>query len=404
MAGISPIITFKAGICDFDASSNPPKIAAKPTPGYLFLYEAQEDELLHFCWRPRGASIRDPDLDLVMFPGDGSFKPHQTGDGDSKKSPTNGRIFTLKFSSSSARHLFWLQSKSQHEQGDDSWFSPRDLKLGEIVDQLLQGEQVNVQDELNNVESGQGGQDNEDGDGDRMEGVRGESQSGAAENLASGDPFIGDPSNEGEESREGGADGGRATTVPTTDAAAAVQSFLQSLRGNQALQDPQGQAEPKTFTTLPDLLPSSTTIPVIETADEKIIDNLLSQLPPTLLLLAQEVNDLSSVDPTSETAKAAMEALSMDQKKDILRKVLRSPQFHQSLSSLTVAIRDGGLPSIGDALGVSLENGGYIKRGGNVPLGGGDAVEAFVNGIRAGVEKEKKGNEEDSTEGNMDTD
>lgn len=192
--------------------------------------------------------------------------------------------------------------------------------------------------------------------------------------------------------------------MPTTDAAAAVQSFLQSLRGNQALQDPQGQAEPKTFTTLPDLLPSSTTIPVIETADEKIIDNLLSQLPPTLLLLAQEVNDLSSVDPTSETAKAAMEALSMDQKKDILRKVLRSPQFHQSLSSLTVAIRDGGLPSIGDALGVSLENGGYIKRGGNVPLGGGDAVEAFVNGIRAGVEKEKKGNEEDSTEGNMDTD
>lgn len=78
------------------------------------------------------------------------------------------------------------------------------------MDQLLQGEQVNVQDELNNVESGQGGQDNEDGDGDRMEGVRGESQSGAAENLASGDPFIGDPSNEGEESREGGADGGRA--------------------------------------------------------------------------------------------------------------------------------------------------------------------------------------------------
>lgn len=145
-----------------------------------------------------------------MVPGDGSFKPYQKEDGGSQKSPTNGRIFNLKFQSSSARHLFWLQSKSQHEQGDDAWFSPRDLKFGEIVDQLLQGEQVNVQEELNNVESGQGGQDNEDGDGDRMEGVRRESQSGAAENLASGDPFIGDPSNEGEESREGGADGGRA--------------------------------------------------------------------------------------------------------------------------------------------------------------------------------------------------
>ncbi|KAL8738205.1 MAG: hypothetical protein Q9181_000976 [Wetmoreana brouardii] len=399
MATTTPIITFKAGICDFDMSSNPPKITPKSTPGYIFLYEGQEDELIHFCWRPRSASLRDPELDLVMVPSDGSFKPYQTNQGDAKKSPTNGRIFFLKFQSSSARHLFWLQSKSQHSQGDQGWFSPRDLKLGEIVDQLLQGEQVNVQEELNNLPSGQGGHDDNDDNGDRMEDVRRESQSGTAENLASGDPFIGDPSNEGEESREGGADGGRAATVPSSDAAAAVQNFLRSMRGNQALQDPQTQAQPKPFTTLPDLLPSSTTIPVIDSADAKFVDNLLSQLPPTLMLLAQEVDDLSSVDPTSETAKAAMEALSLDQKKDILRKVLRSPQFHQSLSSLTGAIRDGGLPTIGDALGISLENGGYIKKGGGVPLGGGDAIEAFLNGVRAAVEKEKE-----SEEGKMDTD
>lgn len=144
-----------------------------------------------------------------MVPSDGSFKPYQTAQGDTKKSPTNGRIFILKFQSSSARHLFWLQSKTQHDQGDLGWFSPRDLKLGEIVDQLLQGEQVNVQEELKNIPSDQGGHDDDDGR-NRMEDVRRESQSGTAENLASGDPFIGDPSNEGEGSREGGADGGRA--------------------------------------------------------------------------------------------------------------------------------------------------------------------------------------------------
>lgn len=188
--------------------------------------------------------------------------------------------------------------------------------------------------------------------------------------------------------------------MPSNDAAVAVQNFLRSMQGDQTLRDPEAQSqEPKIFTTLPDLLPSTITIPVIDSADEKLVDNLLSHLPPTLLLLAQEVDDISSVDPTSETAKAAMEALSMEQKKDILRKVMRSPQFHQSLGSLTGALRDGGLPTISDALAIPVRNGGYIKAGGGVPLGGGDAVEAFLDGVKAFVKKEKEGEE-----GRMDTD
>ncbi|KAI4268442.1 MAG: hypothetical protein LQ337_007832 [Flavoplaca oasis] len=400
MATAAPIITFKAGICDFDTSSSPPKVKPKPTQGFLYLYEGQDDEIIHFCWRPRSASLRDPELDLVMVPGDGSFKPYQPTQGNAKKSPTNGRIFLLKFQSSSARHLFWLQSKSQHAQGEVGWFSPRDLKLGEIVDQLLQGEQVNVQEELNNLPNDQGGGDDDEDGRDRMEDVRRQSRSGTAENLASGDPFIGDPSNEGEGSREGGADGGRASSMATNDAAVAVQNFLRSMQGNESLRGPQAQnQEPQLFTTLTDLLPPPTTIPVIDSADQQLVDNLLSHLPPTLMLLAQEVDDISSVDPTSETAQAAMEALSLDQKKEILRKVLRSPQFHQSLGSLTTALRDGGLPSIGDALKIPVRNGGYIKPGGGVPLGGGDAVEAFLDGMKTFVKAEPK-----SEEGKMDTD
>ena len=188
--------------------------------------------------------------------------------------------------------------------------------------------------------------------------------------------------------------------MPTNDAAVAVQNFLRSMQGNESLRGPQAQnQEPQLFTTLTDLLPPSTTVPVIDSAEQQLVDNLLSHLPPTLMLLAQEVDDISSVDPTSETAQAAMEALSLDQKKEILRKVLRSPQFHQSLGSLTTALRDGGLPSIGDALKIPLRNGGYIKPGGGVPLGGGDAVEAFLEGMETFVKAEPK-----SEEGKMDTD
>ena len=176
-----------------------------------------------------------------------------------------------------------------------------------------------------------------------------------------------------------------------------MANFLKSLQGNQVLGSQRQSGQPKPFTTLPDLLQTSTTLPIIEAASESYIDELLSNVPPTLLLLAQEVDDSSSVDANSETAKAALEALSHDQKKDILRKVLRSPQFSQSLGSLTVALRDGGLPSICDALKIKVENGGFMRRGG-VPLGGGEAVEAFLEAIKASVEEDEK-----LLEGRMDT-
>ena len=162
------------------------------------------------------------------------------------------------------------------------------------------------------------------------------------------------------------------------------------MQRNQVLASPQANVQAKAFTTLPELLPPATTIPVIDSANEAFVDNLLGHLPPQLLLLSQEIEDSSSVDPNSETAKAAMEALSIAQKREILRKVLRSPQFTQSLGSLTHAIRDGGLPSISEALGIPVENRGFLERGG-VPVGGGEAVEAFVKGVKAVVERAAKG-------------
>lgn len=186
--------------------------------------------------------------------------------------------------------------------------------------------------------------------------------------------------------------------VPSNDAAIAVQNFLRAMQGSQALSNQQSQPQGRIFTTLPDLLPSSTTIPVIDSADSVFVDNLLGHIPPVLLLLSQEADDISSVDPNSESTKAAIEALSLDQKKEILRKILRSPQFSQSLGSLTAALRDGGVPSISEALKIPVENGGFIRRGG-VPLGGGEAVEAFLKGVKMSVEKK-----DDAEEERMETD
>lgn len=155
--------------------------------------------------------MTQPELDLTMVPTDGSFTPYEFSRSDSSKSVTNGRIFVLRFQSSTQRHFFWLQSRSQHAQGEPAWFSPRDLKLGQIVNRLLQGAEVNVEEEISTIIHGHSGDGDDDDDStSRMEDVRSEGKSGPPGNIASGDPFISDPGEEGQNSREGGADGGRA--------------------------------------------------------------------------------------------------------------------------------------------------------------------------------------------------
>ena len=146
--------------------------------------------------------MSNPELELIMVPSDGRFLPYEPNPPKPAPSATNGRMFILKFQSSTQRHFFWLQSKSQHPQGDPTWFSPRDLKLGQIVDRLLQGDEVNVQEEVANLSNEQGGNADDDGDfTSQMEDVRSEGQSGSPR----------DDSRDGSQgSRDGGVGGGRA--------------------------------------------------------------------------------------------------------------------------------------------------------------------------------------------------
>lgn len=182
------------------------------------------------------------------------------------------------------------------------------------------------------------------------------------------------------------------SAADSSDPASVVQNFLQSLQGNANYQQ---EAAEKPFTTLADLLTPTSTLPLVESADTNALNNLLSFLPPSLLLLAQNTDGPSVAEINPNDAEKIVASLSSEEKRDILRKVLRSPQFSQSLGSLTMALRDGGLPSISEALQISVENGGFMRRGG-VPLGGGDAVRAFLEGVKRQVLE--KGSREDTME------
>ncbi|KAI1756723.1 proteasome complex subunit Rpn13 ubiquitin receptor-domain-containing protein [Xylaria castorea] len=385
MASITPLITFKAGRCDVDTSSKPYKVSPQPEHGYIYLY--YEDDLIHFCWRERSVPLDEPELDLVMVPADGHFLPYEAPGG--RDAYTNGRVFVLKFLSSSTRYVFWLQSKAQGPRGNQnpSYLSPRDRKIGDIVDSLLQGEEVDVAQELSQIRLHDDRHDDGDETMEDAQGHRDSNEPHGGSGGAGADATGGDVREEGEDAREGGADGARAAASGVPDAATAVRNFLDSLKGGGRAVPNQGEG--KLYPLLSDLLTPPTTVPWARTATEEQIDNLLGFLPPAVVVLSQQSDHGdSTAEPTADAIEAAKAAMSLGQKKALIEKVLRSPQFHQSLTSLTMALRDGGLPTVSDALSIKVANGGYI-RGSQMPLGGGEAVEAFVEGVKKTVQEKE---------------
>ncbi|KAF8461865.1 hypothetical protein BDZ91DRAFT_735942 [Kalaharituber pfeilii] len=272
-----------------------------------------------------------------MFPGDATFVAHRI--------PT-GRVYILKFSSSSQRLFYWLQTKPE-KPDEPGHFSNRDKEYGEAINRLLRGEEH----------------------GDDSEDMLGDDEDETMEDVERRD--------EGAESREGGADGGRAAsasaepaptsasapapaTVSATSSPTNQSSFLQSLISSisvPASTNPANQSQSRQPPlSLSVLLPPSATLPLLSTLTEHELASLMALLPPTL-------------PPTTET----------------LEKVLRSPQFTQSLGALTVA-------GVCESLGVDLGTVGVEVR-----RNGGDGVGAFVEGVRKQVlEKMEQEEREDA--------
>ncbi|XP_076326082.1 proteasomal ubiquitin receptor ADRM1-A-like isoform X2 [Tachypleus tridentatus] len=66
--------------------------------GLVYVYQA-DDSLMHFCWKDRSSgSVED---DLIIFPDDVEFRKVQQC--------TTGRVFVLKFKSSSRKYFYWMQ-------------------------------------------------------------------------------------------------------------------------------------------------------------------------------------------------------------------------------------------------------------------------------------------------------
>ncbi|XP_031631435.1 proteasomal ubiquitin receptor ADRM1 homolog [Contarinia nasturtii] len=76
--------------------------------GLLYVYQA-DDGLIHFCWKNRTTNkVED---DLIIFPDDCEFKRVEQC--------KTGRVYLLKFKSTSARLFFWMQEPKADK--DEEW-------------------------------------------------------------------------------------------------------------------------------------------------------------------------------------------------------------------------------------------------------------------------------------------
>ncbi|XP_064597179.1 proteasomal ubiquitin receptor ADRM1-A-like isoform X2 [Liolophura sinensis] len=66
--------------------------------GQIYIYQS-DDSLMHFCWKDRGSGTLENDL--IIFPDDIEFKR--------VSQCTTGRVYVLKFKSSTKKFFFWMQ-------------------------------------------------------------------------------------------------------------------------------------------------------------------------------------------------------------------------------------------------------------------------------------------------------
>ncbi|KAJ2077739.1 hypothetical protein H4R24_004944 [Coemansia sp. RSA 988] len=107
---------FKAGRLFRDGETN--WVRPDPRRGYCYI-KKEDDGLLRFCWKDRqaGAQVEE---ELIVFPGDVYLERVQQ---------SSGRVYVLKFKSSSQRVFFWMQEPDA--VADDALISRVNAVLGD---------------------------------------------------------------------------------------------------------------------------------------------------------------------------------------------------------------------------------------------------------------------------------
>ncbi|CAO3632186.1 unnamed protein product [Cunninghamella blakesleeana] len=347
------LVQFNAGRCIREGNLLKPDIRK----GMIYM-EKGDDQLLHFFWKERKTNSA-PEVDYIIFPDEAELV----------RVPecTTGRVIQLKFKSSNERHFYWMQKRDDSE--DDELIervnhfinNPSSMDDGMDLDSADQSIDMDLMQRL--MGSAEQGDFNEDNLRELIQA----SQSNMEHRDSEQDTIMNDTTSNGtnEQSTTTQATVASSTNTIQTDVNTQLQSesstndqpsssqppsstnvnpeYLDQLRSMLAGIQPQGRSSIQ----LGDVLNNKTLTKLLD--DSSVCESFYSLLP-----------DGSEHSPYE------------------VRQVIKSPQFQQSLRSLSTALQSGQL-------------GPLITQFGLDPSAG-NGVEAFLKAIEDQARKKDEKN------------
>ncbi|BFZ04717.1 hypothetical protein BsWGS_07756 [Bradybaena similaris] len=354
--------------------------------GLVYVYQS-DDSLMHFCWKDRTSSVVEDDL--IIFPDDIEFK-HVS-------QCTTGRVYVLKFKSSSRKFFFWLQEPKTDKDEENC------KKVNDFLNNppTLGSSRAGGSGSLPSDLSGLGEQD--------LQSILGGMSQQQLMQLLGGIGIGG-----GGQSPFGSLLG-RPSSATSTVSEPPLRSRASAAR-TAAVETPASQPRPATAATLPsqgtpvDVSTASTTgsggsEPAATAAPGAQIQlsdlqNILSTMSVPADGADKEVDLVKALNPEAMIPILANpeiqerlipylpEGETLPKTEEGLRSTIQSPQFQQALSSFGSALQSGQLGPLMSQFGLGEDVANAAALG---------DVEAFVKAMQENV-KGRDGEKEDSME------
>ncbi|XP_068706519.1 proteasomal ubiquitin receptor ADRM1-A-like [Montipora foliosa] len=344
------LVEFRAGKMSLKGTT----VTPDKRKGMVYIYQS-EDSLMHFCWKDRGTGTVEDDL--IIFPDDIEYKR--------VKQCTTGRVFILKFKSSTRKFFFWMQEPK----------TDKDEEYTTKVNNLLNNPPTpGSGGGGSGLPSALAGLTEQLGDG-QLQGLLGNLDQQQLLQLLSG---------------YGGALGGHSSlssagsSVTPPAAASPTPTRVQSSPGPRTTSSAasSGTTTPRPVTATPTVPPPAPSRPVQETAHQAVqlsdLQSILShmQVPAENSDEPRESVDLSTVltpdslmplltDPEfrEQLAPFLPAGDELSQNPTELATTLRSPQFQQAVGMFSSALQSGQLAPLMGQFGFNEDVMGAASRG-----------------------------------------